>query len=59
MAVTLGSIAAALLGFAGVAQRGEGPGHKARPAPSALLLAAHGPHPCSRSHSLLGCVATL
>jgi hypothetical protein len=30
MAVTLGSIAAALLGFAGVAQRGEGPGHKAR-----------------------------
>ncbi len=31
MAVTLGSIAAALLGFAGVAQRGEGPGHKARP----------------------------
>ncbi|KAK9825865.1 hypothetical protein WJX81_006134 [Elliptochloris bilobata] len=28
MAVTLGSIAAALLGFAGVAQRGEGAGHK-------------------------------
>ncbi len=33
MAVTLGSIAAALLGFAGVAQRGEGPGHKARTRP--------------------------
>lgn len=30
MAVTLGSIAAALLGFAGVAQRGQGPSHKAR-----------------------------
>ncbi len=30
MAVTLGSIAAALLGFAGVAQRGEGAGHEAR-----------------------------
>ena len=30
MAVTIGSIAAALLGFAGVAQRGEGAGHEAR-----------------------------
>ena len=57
MAVTLGSIAAALLGFAGVAQRGQGPSHEARCCTGIplSLLCDSGTSLCSEELCILYC----